>query len=206
MSPAVGGHPHSPLRVCTQLAPASPPPLGVMALPFSRGTREISMAQGHGACCAPDNRFPHHQLTLRVSLGSPLQPRVPAGSRLAGVAGRIPPWLVLTSGSCCPCPLPLSLSFSVFWQLVTRQQKNLLPADATSSSPSLAELPGLRPLQLPPLLLPLPFLLWGRSQRVSLWRVQLGPLQQGQEGEEEKSERSEEQVVPGVLKTPRATG
>lgn len=125
----------------------------------------------------------------------------PAGSGLAGVAGPIP-----LAGPDVKKPLPLlpaSLSLSVFWQLVTRQQKSLLAADATSSSPSLAELPGLRPLWLPPLLLPLPFLLWGPSQRVSLWRVQLGlHSKNGREGEEGKSARREEQVVPGVLKLP----
>lgn len=89
MSPAVGGHPHSPLGLCTQLAPASPPPLRVMALPFSMGTREISMARGQGACCAPRQPVPTPQLTLRASR-FPLQPRAPAGSRLAGVAGWIP--------------------------------------------------------------------------------------------------------------------
>lgn len=140
------------------------------------------MTQGQGACCAPDNRLPHPQLTHapRLALGfSPAEG--PAVSGLARIAGPIP-----LTGPDVKKPLPLlPASLCVFRQLVTRQQKSLLAADAASSSPSLVELPGLRPLWLPPLLLPLPFSPLGtESESVSPESSAGAPLKNGREGEE----------------------
>lgn len=139
---------------------------------------------------------PTHGLGL-IWVSSPAEG--PAGSRLAGVAGPIPLAGPDVKKLLPLLPASLSLSLSVFWQLVTRQRKNLLPADATSSSPSLAELPGLRPLWLPPLLLPPPVPPLGTGVRECLsGGFSWGPCSKDRKRRREtaRGARSEEQVVP----------